>query len=166
MDLLSTTLNSLIVILEIKVPEPTSNPIKLIEEALTYLSTLISYAPMESVIAIRQLLKYMFSMNLRSRTSDFEFLARNIIENECQGCNVSDVTTVLRNLSISSTGSSGENAVHILLFKPVVIRCLKVGLKSLSISNASNRNVMKFLDFLQIGHFNSIGNFGYALPSA
>lgn len=126
MDLLSTTLNSLIVILEIKIPEPTSNPIKLIEEALMYLSTLINYAPMESVIAIRQLLKYMFSMNLRSRTSDFEFLARNIIENECTGCKISDVTTVLRNLSISTTGSSGENAVHILLFKPVVIRCLKV----------------------------------------
>lgn len=126
MDLLATTLNSLIVILEIKIPEPTSNPIKLIEESLLYLSTLINYAPMESVIAIRQLLKYMFSMNLRCRTADFEFLAKNIIDNECAVCEISDVTTVLRNLSASSTGSSGENAVHILLFKPVVIRCLKV----------------------------------------
>lgn len=122
MDLLSTTLNSFIVILEIKIK---SNPIKLIEETLTYLSTLINYAPMESVIVIRQLLKYMFSTNIRSRTTDFEFLARNIIENECYECDVSDVTTTLRNLSNSSTTSS-ENAVHILLFKPIVIRCLKV----------------------------------------
>lgn len=122
MDLLSTTLNSLIVILEIKIK---SNPIKLIEETLMYLSTLINYAPMESVIAIRQLLKYMFSMNIRSRTSDFEFLARNVIENECDGCGVSEVATLLRNLSNSST-TSAENAVHILLFKPIVIRCLKV----------------------------------------
>lgn len=126
MDLLSTTLNSLIVILEIKVPEPTSNPIKLIEETLLYLSTLINYAPMESVIAIRQLLKYMFSMNLRCRTADFEFLASNVIEKECKGCEMDDVTNMLRNLSTSSTNASSENAVHILLFKPIVIRCLKV----------------------------------------
>lgn len=142
MDLLSTTLNSLIVMLEIKIPEPTSNPIKLIEEALLYLSTLINYAPMESVIAIRQLLKYMFSTNLRNRTSDFEFLAGNIIENECTGCEVSEVTTVLRNLSISSTGSSGENAVHILLFKPIVIRCLKVRQKKFQTDQLTKCNLI------------------------
>lgn len=135
MDLLSTTLNSLIVILEIKIK---SNPIKLIEETLTYLSTLINYAPMESVIVIRQLLKYMFSMNIRSRTSDFEFLARNVIENGCYECDVSEVTTilreVLRNLSNSSV-TSGENAVHILLFKPIVIRCLKVSRLNFNLIN-------------------------------
>lgn len=126
MDLLSTTLNSLIVILEIKVPEPTSNPIKLIEETLLYLSTSINYAPMESVIAIRQLLKYMFSMNLRCRTADFEYLASNVIGKECNGCDMDDMATMLRNLSTSSTSASSENVVHILLFKPIVIRCLKV----------------------------------------
>lgn len=143
MDLLSTTLNSLIVILEIKIPEPTSNPIKLIEETLTYLFTLINYAPMESVIAIRQLLKYMFSMNLRSRTVDFEFLARNVVGNGCLGCDMSEVTQVLRNLSVSSTGAAAENAVHILLFKPIVIRCLKV-------SRLSNTIISEIIFFLCI----------------
>ncbi|KAJ6637731.1 Huntingtin [Pseudolycoriella hygida] len=148
MDLLRTTLNSFIVILDIKIPEPTSNPIKLIEESLMYLSTLINYAPMESVIVIRQLLKYMFSMNLRSRTSDFEFLARNIIENECSGCDISKVTTVLRSLSIFSTSATGENVVHILLFKPIVIRCLKIFSKSdTSIQSAILDMLCQALDF-------------------
>lgn len=125
MDLLRTTLNSFIVMLEIKVAEPNSNPIKLIEEALIYLPTLINYAPKESVVVIRQLLKYMFSTNPISRTSDFEFLAKNVIANDCSGCDVAEVTTVLRNLS-NLSATSTENAVHISLFKPIVIRCLKV----------------------------------------
>ncbi|KAG4067967.1 hypothetical protein HA402_010653 [Bradysia odoriphaga] len=148
MDLLSTTLNSLIVILEIKVPESTSNPIKLIEETLLYLSTLIDYAPMESVIAIRQLLKYMFSTNLRCRTADFGYLAGNVIEKECNGCEMDDVTTMLRNLSISSTSTSSENVVHILLFKPIVIRCLKIFSKSdTSIQSAILDMLCKALEF-------------------
>lgn len=73
MTLLKTCLHSLAVILEIKLPVEISDSIKLIEEVLIYLSTLINFAPKRCVICIKQMLKYMFYMNYMCRLKQYEY---------------------------------------------------------------------------------------------
>lgn len=74
MTLLKTCLHSLAVILEIKLPVEISDSIKLIEEVLIYLSTLINFVPKRCVICIKQMLKYMFYMNYMCRLKQYEYL--------------------------------------------------------------------------------------------
>ncbi|XP_055389254.1 protein PFC0760c isoform X2 [Condylostylus longicornis] len=46
--------------------------IKIIEEILQYLTTLINYQPVECIMCLRQLLKFLFGNNYASRKTDYE----------------------------------------------------------------------------------------------
>lgn len=154
MNLLKTCLHSLAVIFEIKLPEEISDSIKLIEEVLIYLSTLINFVPKRCVICIKQMLKYMFYMNFVCRTKQYEYFTENLFEvNDtakvlnlfvvvkrffaykpftmaADADDASDATTINNsggtNLFQSDKLSNLSN--HIKLFEPIVIRCLKVSL--------------------------------------
>lgn len=154
MNLLKTCLHSLAVIFEIKLPEEISDSIKLIEEVLIYLSTLINFVPKRCVICIKQMLKYMFYMNYVCRTKQYEYFTENLFEVN-DTAKVLNLFVVVKRFSaykqymacaddgISSSSdassinsSSGTNLFqsdkftnlsnHIKLFEPIVIRCLKV----------------------------------------
>lgn len=75
--LLKTCLQSLAVLLEIQLPQEISDSIKLIEELVTYLATLINFMPAECIQCIKHLLNYMFMMNFISRTNQYEYLIEN-----------------------------------------------------------------------------------------
>lgn len=77
LTLLRSCLNALATLLEIKSTSEISESIKLIEESLTYLATLINFMPTESILCVRQLFKYMFRMNFISHPVQYGYLLRN-----------------------------------------------------------------------------------------
>ncbi|XP_067624466.1 uncharacterized protein htt [Eurosta solidaginis] len=50
---------------------PSNATLKLIEEILQYLSTLVNYAPGECIVCLRQLLKYLFGQNYGNQQRDY-----------------------------------------------------------------------------------------------
>lgn len=94
LELLQSCLDSLAILLEIQLPSEISDSIKLIEELLMYLTTLINFMPERSINCLRPLLKFMFEMNFMSRTGQYEQLIKNQFlkydnaegENDIFGC--------------------------------------------------------------------------------
>lgn len=82
-ELLENCLHSLSVLLEIQLSQQITDSIKLIEELLIYLATLINIVPTKSINCIRHLLKYMFKMNFMNRCDQYEYLIKNqFLKNE------------------------------------------------------------------------------------
>lgn len=131
MSLLQTCLHSLAVMLEIKLPAEISDSIKLIEEVLSYLSALINFAPIQCVICVKQMLKYMFRMNYTCRVEQykqFDDLPNTLTELDY----ISAIFQTARKFSYDSfaillpTAVTNNIGAHIKVFQPIVLRCLKV----------------------------------------
>ena len=161
MTLLKTCLRSLAIILEIKLPGEISDSIKLIEEVLTYLSALINFVPKRCIICLKQTLKYMFYMNYICRAKHYEHFATNEHVFEINDSDAVLVTfdivkkfslfkpqnvlqSIIKQSQLQSNESKslpslqklptdklGDLAVHIKMFEPIVLRCLKVSLLNL-----------------------------------
>lgn len=117
--------------LEIKLPAEISDSIKLIEEVLSYLSALINFAPIQCVICVKQMLKYMFRMNYTCRVEQykqFDDLPNTLTELDY----ISAVFQTARKFSYDSfaillpTAVTNNIGAHIKVFQPIVLRCLKV----------------------------------------
>lgn len=104
MALLCTCLNALAVLLEIQLPSEISESIKLIEESLTYLATLINFAPTESINCVRQLLKFMFKMNFVSRADQYAYLIENRFLTTAEGEGENEVFARVRELHRFQSG--------------------------------------------------------------
>lgn len=131
MTLLQTCLHSLAVMLEIKLPAEISDSIKLIEEVLNYLSALINFAPKQCVVCVKQMLKYMFGMNYTCRIEQyqqFDNLPYTLTELD----QITAVFEMAKKFSYDSfttlipTAATNNIGVHIKVFQPIVLRCLKV----------------------------------------
>lgn len=107
--LLRSCLNALAVLLEIQLPHEISDSIKLIEELLMYLATLINFMPIESIACIRHLLKYLFNMNFISRSDQYEYLIKNqFLMNEGEGEN--EVFAFVRKLNRFKGDDDADNS--------------------------------------------------------
>lgn len=130
MTLLQTCLHSLAVMLEIKLPAEISDSIKLIEEVLSYLSALINFAPKQCVVCVKQMLKFMFRMNYTCRIEQYQQFYD--LPNTMTELDIAAVFEMARNFSYESfamllpTASTNNIGVHIKVFQPIVLRCLKV----------------------------------------
>lgn len=131
MMLLQTCLHSLAVMLEIKLPAEMSDSIKLIEEVLSYLSALINFAPLQCVVCVKQMLKYMFGMNYTCRVEQYQQFD-DLPNTSTELDHISATFEMARKFSYDSfavlqpTAATNNIGVHIKVFQPIVLRCLKV----------------------------------------
>lgn len=130
MTLLQTCLHSLTVMLEIKLPTEISDTIKLIEEVLSYLSVVMNFAPKQCVVCVQQMLKYMFGMNYTCRVEQYQQF--DDLPNTLTALDhISAVFEVAKKFSYDSlavlpTAATNNIGIHIKVFQPIVLQCLKV----------------------------------------
>lgn len=153
---LKTSLKSLSILLEIHLASDQTESIKLIEEILQYLQTFLNFVPRKCVICIKQLLKFMFSMNFINRRYKYECLlneefrkSSNVkiifeylktfkhfgetdsgkISNEGEQKVATTPSRLMGKLASSSNESKSMGNTNIKLFESIVIQCLKVFIK-------------------------------------
>lgn len=128
LNLLRQCLRTLNVLLELKSPVATKDPLKLIEELLTYLNSMLMFAPLESVQTIQHLLRFMLARNYAVRLEDYTRFMQLVWTRG----DPADGFTRLRQLWTLGDEHRGADYVpaalgtNIKLFEPMVIRCLKV----------------------------------------
>lgn len=124
--LLRKALSSLSIIFEIKQLNTSENSTKIIIEILSYLMKLVNFAPEETVICIKILLKYLFGQNFLARRNEFDIF----IEKSFYIKDLDSLTEMFDSMKEFSSYKSMDVNVdlksYIKLFEPVVIHCLKV----------------------------------------
>lgn len=124
--LLRRALSSLSIIFEIKQLNTSENSTKIIIEILSYLMKLVNFAPEETVICIKILLKYLFGQNFLARRNEFDiFIKKSFYIKD-----LDSLTEMFDSMKEFSSYKSMDVNVdlksYIKLFEPVVIHCLKV----------------------------------------
>lgn len=126
LSLLKKSLSSLSIIFEIKQLNTSENSTKIIIEILSYLMKLINFAPEESVICIKILLKYLFGQNFLARRNEFDyFINKSFYVNDLDS--LAEMFDLMKEFSsYKSMEINVDLKSYIKLFEPMVIHCLKV----------------------------------------
>lgn len=126
LSLLKKSLSSLSIIFEIKQLNTSENSTKIIIEILSYLMKLINFAPEESVICIKNLLKYLFGQNFLARRNEFDyFINKSFYVNDLDS--LAEMFDLMKEFSsYKSMEINVDLKSYIKLFEPMVIHCLKV----------------------------------------
>lgn len=140
--LLRNILAVLNVLLELKSPVATREPIKLIEELLGYLGTVLPYAAHETVACVQHLMRFMFARNYACRYDEYAWFVRNAEnaaltnadgnESDTNGDTTVDMVErfavmrqFLKNLFVD-TDTPTMLGMNIKIFEPIVIQCMKL----------------------------------------
>lgn len=126
LTLLRRALSSLSIIFEIKQLNTSENSTKIIIEILSYLMKLVNFAPEETVICIKILLKYLFGQNFLARRNEFEiFIKKSFSINDLDS--LAEMFDLMKEFSLyKSMDVNVDLKSYIKLFEPMVIHCLKV----------------------------------------
>lgn len=128
LNLLQQCLRTLNVLLELKSPVATKDPLKLIADLLLYLNSMFMYAPLESVQTIQHLLRFMLARNYAVQLEEYSRVRQMVWSN---GDSVNRFVRLKQLWTLADDQRSIEYAPaalgsNIKLFEPMVIRCLKV----------------------------------------
>lgn len=126
LTLLKTALSSLSIIFEIKQLNTSENSTKIIIEILSYLMKLVNFAPEESVICVKILLKYLFGQNFLARRNEYEiFIKKSFYIHDLDS--LAEMFDMMKQFSsYKSMDINVDLKSYIKLFEPMVINCLKV----------------------------------------
>lgn len=126
--LLRNVLRSLHALLELKSPVATRDPIKLIEELLGYMGTVLPYASHETIGCVQHLLRFMFARNFACRHAEYAWFVRNALKCET-ALSMAERFAVLRQFLKNWSCESDTPTMlglNIKIFEPMVIQCMKL----------------------------------------
>lgn len=126
LTLLKIALSSLSIIFEIKQLNTSENSTKIIIEILSYLMKLVNFAPEESVICVKILLKYLFGQNFLARTNNYEIFINKKFYIQDLDSSTEMFDLIKEFSSYKSMDINVDLKSYIKLFEPMVINCLKV----------------------------------------
>lgn len=128
MGLLQHCLRTLNVLLELKSPVATKDPLKLIADVLLYLNSMLMFAPLESVQTIQHLLRFMLARNYAVQLEEYSRM-RHLVWTPGDATDRFGRLKQLWTLDDDHRNVEHQPAAlgsNIKLFEPMVIRCLKV----------------------------------------
>lgn len=136
MTLLKTCLTSLGTLMEVSTPQDYTKSLKFIEELISYLSGLINVLPVESIICLKQMLKFSFGANFIAKRNYYKYFMEMIEADNVQSIELKNVVAAVNEfwkfarLDTQHLQIKHLDFQNIKLFEPLVIQCLRVNYKT------------------------------------
>lgn len=127
--LLAGILRTVNALLELKSPVATREPIKLIEELLGYLSTVLPFAAHETMAGVRHLMRFMFARNYACRYDEYAWFVRRAGDEAPADGDMTERFAVMRQFLKNWSFEADTPTMlgmNIKLFEPIVIQCMKL----------------------------------------